>query len=200
MQGITRRTVTRLRRRKLTGHRLSAGQLTPHAQATIPEHLLPLLTRVTFPFPEQRPTAAECAELLRAPAKPATPPAPVWHDTLVRLLPPAVLLTLFTIILFQPGYSYPDNVDGHRVNQHWSVMENFQDAFGSLALLSTGAFVGLVMAAVLVPGSRLLARLMGYAGAALAVGCLLWLNSSNPPYYDFDEEEPQPLSFGMWLF
>ncbi|MFG3370598.1 hypothetical protein ACIPWY_38840 [Streptomyces sp. NPDC090032] len=35
---------------KLTGHRLSAGQLTPHAQATIPEHLLPLLTRMTFPF------------------------------------------------------------------------------------------------------------------------------------------------------
>src|SRR6478752_847957 len=78
------------------------------------EHLLPLLTRMTFPLPGQRPAAAECAELLRtpaAPARPARPPVTVRHGVRERLLPPAPMRTQFTITLPLPGCSYVDGTD-----------------------------------------------------------------------------------------
>ncbi|MYS79199.1 serine/threonine-protein kinase [Embleya scabrispora] len=187
---------------KLTGHRLPAEQLTAQVQAVVPGHLLPLLTRMTSPRPDQRPTAAECAELLRTPVEPARSRGPVRHDALGRFLPPAVLLTLFAISLFLPAYTFSgtgeawiDDQDGQ-----WTVKE----AFGGGGLVKIGAFVGLattlVTTVVLVPGSGVRTRLAGYAGAALAVGCLLWLGSSNPPYYDLDDEEQKAIRSGMWLF
>ncbi|MFJ2091687.1 serine/threonine-protein kinase [Streptomyces sp. NPDC087901] len=181
---------------KLTGHRLAAAQLTVQAQAGVPGHLLSLLTRMTSPGHEQRPTAAECAELLRTPAEPVRPPQPVGppepvrHDTLERFLPPATALALCGTSLFRPAYEYRSDT--------WTVLE----ALSNGGPVGVGAFAGLattlVLAAVLVPASGVRARVAGYAGAALAVGCLLWLGSSNPPYYDRDDEHQDPIPDGMW--
>lgn len=53
---------------KLTGQRAPAAQLTGATRAALPAHLMPLLTRMTSQLPQDRPTAAECARELRAPA------------------------------------------------------------------------------------------------------------------------------------
>jgi serine/threonine protein kinase len=58
---------------KLTGRRLAPTQTLPQARAAIPEHLLALLTRMTSPIPDERPSAAECAQELRAAAEHMTP-------------------------------------------------------------------------------------------------------------------------------
>jgi hypothetical protein len=175
---------------KLTGHRLPAEQLTSQVAAAIPPHTRATLVRMTATRPEQRPTAAECAELLRTPAKSVRTADPTLDTTLQRLAPPAVLLALFALSLFLPAYPT------------WSVRQSLGEQGGGLGL---GVFVGLattlVMTAALTPDDRAAPRLTGYAGATLALGCLLWLGSTGPPFYHYNyASADMQIRFGMWFF
>ncbi|MGP4109473.1 serine/threonine-protein kinase [Streptomyces sp. 4N509B] len=210
---------------KLTGHRLPAAQLLPEVRSSLREPLLSLLTRMTSAHPEQRPTAAECAALLRAPARPtatrratptatrrATPTATrrvtptargrEWR----RLAPPAVLLLLYAITLFLPGYR-ADGLTESVIRSFGRPIANVLQrddvtpdrVWGALTSLGTAVGVATVLVALatLVPGSRPGARLTGYGGAVLAVLCLGWQATANPPYYITQDWTP---THGTWLF
>ncbi|MCZ7431015.1 protein kinase domain-containing protein [Streptomyces sp. WMMC1477] len=194
---------------KLTGHRLPVAQLMPQVRSAIGEPLRSLLARMTSAQLEQRPSAAECAEQLRAPARPATPRGtPMTRaEKRERLVPPAVLLVLYAIVLFLPGYGDAD----------WSrpvirffaiqILEPEEDdvilwndsAWGVVTTL--GAFVGvaavLAMTVALAPHARLPQRLAGYGAVLLTVFCLGWQATSSPPHYDDITDQ---LFYGTWLF
>ncbi|NDZ80670.1 serine/threonine protein kinase [Streptomyces sp. SID10853] len=107
---------------KLTGQRGPAAQLTGAARAAVPGHLVPLLTRMTSHLPQDRPSAAECARQLRAPAAKPTLVLPgggaaapglsgagavVRSGSLrARLAAPGALLALFLVSGFIRAYSY----------------------------------------------------------------------------------------------
>ncbi|WP_371601787.1 protein kinase [Streptomyces sp. NBC_01220] len=61
---------------KLTGQRAPASHLTGGARNAIPKHLMSLLARMTSHIPQDRPSAAECALQLRAPATPSVSAPP----------------------------------------------------------------------------------------------------------------------------
>ncbi len=152
---------------KLTGHRLPVAQLMPQVRSSLHEPALSLLTRMTSAHPEQRPTAAECAALLRAPAPSTTsrrtpPTAWEWRE---RLVPPAVVLALYTVVLFLPGYreeTWSESVLESFGRQIVFVeTERFSDwgtaTWGTLTSFGAGAGMATVLIAftMLVPGSRM---------------------------------------------
>ncbi|MGW6916262.1 serine/threonine-protein kinase [Kitasatospora sp. NPDC054939] len=124
------------------------------------------------------------------PAEHVTTPEPVWRNVLERVLPPALLLALFTVSLFMPAYG------------SMTVGETFAVGRGALrhVLAVTGLITMMVTSAVLGPGSRVSVRLAGYAGALLTTVSLVLLSQSNPPYFDWDDERPRQILSGMWLF
>ncbi|MDT0269842.1 serine/threonine-protein kinase [Streptomyces sp. DSM 44915] len=212
---------------KLTGHRLPAAQLVAQEREKLPAPLLALLTRMTSGQPEARPTAAECARALRAPARTeqrtrrltvpqpwtrpprreGSTPGPAWPR---RTKPQAVLLGLLTLVMFLPGYSYDED------HEPWNVVksygravyfvesENFDtwDTQAWAAVSSVAVFVGLavtlVASALLRPGAPRTPRLAGYAGAVVTVYSLLWQYASDAPFYYEDDEHT--LRFGALLF
>ncbi|MEU1668176.1 serine/threonine-protein kinase [Streptomyces sparsogenes] len=193
---------------KLTGHRLPAAQLTPQARAAIPEPLLHLLTRMTSPFPDQRPTAAECATLLRASAVPPKPPKPLRPTrggTLERLAGPSALFTLLALVMFLPGYSTCGNYALAALAAEVACEGDATviQSFGAQGRAPAfGVFVGLAtvlaMAAVLTPRSRAVTRLTGYAGVVVTAGCVLLVSPVSSSSYFYGDTDA--LRFGMWLF
>ncbi|MBW1596535.1 serine/threonine-protein kinase [Streptomyces sp. JJ38] len=194
---------------KLTGHRLPVAQLMPQVRSAIGEPLRSLLARMTSAQPEQRPTAAECAERLRASARPTTSRSTptTRQERRERFVPLAVLLSLYAIVLFLPGYG--DAGWSRPVLRFFAIqiLEPEEDdailwndsAWGVVTTL--GACVGVVtvlaMAAALAPHARLPQRLAGYGGVLLTVFCLGWQATSSPPHYDDHSDE---LHYGLSLF
>ncbi|MFE5330489.1 protein kinase [Embleya sp. NPDC056575] len=144
-------------------------------------------SRRTFPPPPVAPETVrgDATEIPSSGQEPTT--GPERDDVRERLLGPALLLALFAVALFLPAYG------GTSV----------KDALGDGGLPGQGVFAGLattlLTSVTLTRGDTAWARLVGHAGWALALGCLLWLASSNPPYYDFGGNDRTTL-VGMWLF
>ncbi len=194
---------------KLTGHRLPVTQLMPRVQSSIREPVLSLLTRMTAARPEQRPSAAECASLLRASETPTTSrhvpsTRKEWWQ---RLVAPAVLLALHTIVLFQPAYRTRWNDSVVRSFGKQIVYADEEDffewnsrAWGAVTTVGAGVGVATLLVALmlLVLSSRVPTRPAGYGAAVLTVVCLGWQATSNPPYYD-SSGWPQ-VTYGLWLF
>ncbi|QEV16216.1 serine/threonine-protein kinase [Streptomyces alboniger] len=198
---------------KLTGHRLPVTQLMPQVQSSICEPVLALLARMTAARPEERPTAAECASLLRASSTTTTSrrvPS-TRRERLERLGPPAALLALHTIILFRPayrpGYWNPSDsvIESFGKRIVYAEEEDFLEwnarAWGAFTTVGAGVGVATLLVAVtlLVLGSRVPTRLAGYGAVALTVVCLGWQATSNPPYEPSTDSGP-PVAFGLWLF
>lgn len=65
-------------------------------------------------------------------------------------------------------------------------------------LIVLGLAVTLALTAGLMPGTTALLRRAGYAGAALASGCLIWQATNDAPW--FSKQYPMSPSAGMWFF
>ncbi|MHC0433825.1 serine/threonine-protein kinase [Streptomyces sp. O3] len=200
---------------KLTGHRLPVAQLMPQVRSAIPGPVLSLLTRMTAALPEQRPTAAECAPLLRASGAATTArrvPSTErgWPARLVPLAVLLVLLVLHTIVLAQPAYQTRGGA--HSVissfgSQIFVEQEDFSEwnarVWGSLTSIGAAAGMTLLLTAIglLAFGSPVPTRRLGYGGAVLAVVCLGWQATSNPPFYDDSGVWTQAVvDYGLRLF
>lgn len=193
---------------KLTGHRLPVTQLMPQVQSSIREPVLSLLTRMTAARPEQRPSAAECAPLLRASETPTTSrhvpsTRKEWRQ---RLVAPTVLLALHTIVLFQPAYRTGWNDTVVRAFGKQIVYAEEEDffewnlrAWGALTTVGAGVGIAALLVAVmlLVLSSRVPTRLAGYGAAVLIAVCLGYQAVTDPPYYDGRVHQ---VVYGLWLF
>ncbi|WP_055599668.1 serine/threonine-protein kinase [Streptomyces aureus] len=196
---------------KLTGHRLPVTQLMPQVQSSIREPVLSLLARMTAARPEQRPSAIECASLLRASEAPMTSrhvpsTRKEWRQ---RLVEPTVLLALHAIVLFQPAYRAAGGGNDSVVKSFGKqiVFAEEEDFFewnlrAGRALTTVGAGVGvatlLVAVILLVLSSRVPTRLAGYGAAVLTVVCLGWQTMVDLPY--FGGGYYTQVGYGLWLF
>ncbi|WP_331738202.1 hypothetical protein [Embleya sp. NBC_00896] len=102
---------------------------------------------------------------------------------------------MFAISPFLHAYSYSAS--------DWTVVKARSDG-GRLGLgVLVGLATTLVMSVVLVPGDRAPARLTGYAGAALTLGCLLRLDTSTETSYVDDHGNVNgvvDIHLGLWVF
>ncbi|MFD3336684.1 hypothetical protein ACFWV1_29220 [Streptomyces sp. NPDC058700] len=163
---------------------------------------------MTAARPEQRPSAAECASLLRASETPTTSrhvpsTRKEWRQ---RLVAPTVLLALHTIVLFQPAYRTGWNDTVVRAFGKQIVYAEEEDffewnlrAWGALTTVGAGVGVATLLVAVmlLVLSSRVPTRLAGYGAAVLTVVCLGYQAVTDPPYYDGRVHQ---VVYGLWLF
>lgn len=119
---------------KLTGQPGPVAHQTDTGRAAIPGHLMPLLTRMTSPFPQDRPSAAECARQLRGPVP---PPAPAAPPTLVlrRRQPPKLLLPVASAAIFLVSAFLP--AMGGETTRPWCRSSPGSPAWPSRAITGT---------------------------------------------------------------
>ncbi|WP_129843519.1 serine/threonine-protein kinase [Streptomyces sp. RFCAC02] len=192
---------------KLTGHRMPVAHLMPHVRASLREPLLSLLTRMTSAHPAERPTAAECASLLRAATGPTTPrrEPSTAPERWARIGPPALASLLYTLVLLLPGYGgegWTNPVHeffGRQIIRDGAFSDWSAPAWGAVTSIGFGIGTAALLVAhmLLTPGSRTATRLTGYAGAVLTVISLGWQATSDPPY--FSDGWKRSLEYGFWL-